>query len=101
MIYFKKIELDKHDLETLHDIILDVFDVNVSDSQIEKLFELTPYWDGQCDTEGISQFMNNITEYFIDMEIPMYGSQKDYKDKFWSEIERIKPKFIEFIGGIS
>lgn len=101
MIYFKQIELDKYDLARLHDRIIDVFDVNVTNHQIEKLFELTPDWDGECDTLGGSQFMNYITKHFINMEIPMYGSPKEYKDKFWSEIERVKPLFVEFIGGVS
>ena len=98
MIYFKIIELDKNDLARLHDVIFNVFEVSVTDSQIQKLFKLTEIWDGDCDTLGLSEFMDCITKYFINMKLPMYGSSKEYKDKFWSEIERAKPNFIQYIN---
>lgn len=98
IIKFKNIELDRNDLNQLQDVIVDIFNVNVNHSQIEKLLTITFNFDGVVDTLGRDDFADDICKHFIKMRVPRYGDSKEFKDKFWLEIENSKSNFIEFIN---
>lgn len=94
----KEIKLDKNDLARLHDALLDVFEVNVTNSQIKKLLSLCPDWDGETDTCSLDDVINTITNHFVGMNVPMYGDSLTYKDGFWTAIKDKKTDFLNFIN---
>ena len=98
MQIIRVIELDEQDVNTLIDTINNVFNVEVTEPQLEKLLTLCPDWDGIVDTLGRGDVIDSICQHFIGMDVPMYGSPQEYKDTFYDQIERSKKHFLEFIG---
>ena len=89
--------MKRHDLDRLHDRIVDVFDIDVTDNQINKIVSLFPDWDGIVDTLGEEEIMDLICQHFIGMEVPMYGSSKEYKLAFREAVKNKKRRFESFI----
>lgn len=93
------VKLDENDLARLHDALFGVFGVNVTNAQIKKLLtSLCPQWDGETDTCGIDDTLDNICQHFVGMNVPMYGDSQKYKDNFWQAIKDKKTDFLNFIN---
>jgi len=97
MIITKSIEIDKHWIMRLRYLIMDVFDTSVTDENIPKLISLDPHFIGLQDTMDEDRLMNAICKHFTGMEVPMYGSTQEYKDKFHEEVKNKKSEFQKFI----
>lgn len=87
MVSHNRIKFDRDDLDRLHDVLLDVLSINVTDEQIAKLVTLCPDWDNILDTLGREQIIDTICLHFVGMKVPMYGSPDEYKKEFWQKIK--------------
>lgn len=89
---------DQNTQNRLHDAILDVFNVDVTNEQINRLLTLCPTWDGIADTLGIDEVMDSICVHFIKRPMVTYGSSAVEKEQFGQAIQKVQPSFLAFIN---
>jgi len=93
-----KFNLDRNAYAYLHDALYDVFDQSFNHSQIDKLFELHPAWDGVMDTLGRGELMDKICFHFIQMKVPIYNDTQEFEDEFHRKIAENKDRFLAYIN---
>lgn len=97
----REIQLYRHDLDYLHDGIIDLLDgiiEDVTDEQIGRLLTLHPTWDGIADTLGKGEVLDAISQHFVGRDVPMNGDTKEYIDKFYNDLKDKKQEIINFIS---
>ena len=96
----REFELYRHDLDYIHDGIIDLLDgvvEHVTDEQIGKLLTLCPEWDGIVDTLGKGEILDAISQHFVGMDVPTGIKGDDYFNKFYKAIQDKKEEILKFI----
>lgn len=90
-------EVDQHDINCIHDIIIDWIDVDCSTEEIVKLILLSSDYTGGCGTHVIDSLIDDITLHFTRMKFPRYGDSEDYKERFNAVTLASKNNFIDYL----
>lgn len=84
------------DFDKLHDAILDIFDIRLSDIQLYKLCTLI--FKEKRETfnfDDFSALINQICIKIVNHPVPTFGSSEEESARFWLAVEAIKDKNFE------
>lgn len=90
--------LDKHDIDSLRDCIFQMFNLDINQTQLKKLLEVTPNWDGHADTLGRDRFLDDICAHFMGMSCPTYGSSEGVKRRFDDLLPDARKEIKNFVS---
>ncbi len=92
--------LTEDDYDRLISCFYVTFEAEISEEQVDKLLTLYPAWDGNMDTDGVSDVMNGVLKTFVDMDIPLFESPKEDKEEWQRRIVDKRPEFLKFISTV-
>ncbi len=78
----------------VHDLIADIFDVEVNDAQAEKILTLYPRWKGKTGVTAVMGLADDICRYFVGRGIPWSKETRTDEQTFWYRIKSERENFL-------